>query len=76
MLHKADTQLVQTQRVALENKIMQYQADNFIMLPLYVLPQMIVWNTTKVASTEDITTWVPTPEGPLYGMQHWYVPSA
>ena len=76
LLHKADQQLVQSKRVAIENQIMQYQADHFIFLPLYVLPQMLVWNTTKVASTEDITKWVPTPEGPLYGMQHWYVPSS
>jgi peptide/nickel transport system substrate-binding protein len=73
LLHKADQQLDQTKRVAVENQIMQYEADNNIFLPLYVLPQMLVWNSAKIASTEDITKWVPTPQGPLYGMEHWYM---
>ena len=75
LLHKADSQLDQTKRVSVENQIMQYEADHNIFLPLYVLPQMLVYNTSKVASTEDINKWVPTPEGPLYGMYSWYVPS-
>jgi peptide/nickel transport system substrate-binding protein len=74
LLAKADQQLDQTKRVQVENQIMQYEADNAIFLPLYVLPQMLVWNTTKVASTEDITMWVPTPQGAFWGMNHWYVP--
>ena len=76
LAQSADQQLDQTKRVEIENQIMQYEADNNIFLPLYVLPQMIVWNTTKVASEEDITKWVPTPEGPLYGINQWYVPTA
>jgi peptide/nickel transport system substrate-binding protein len=74
LLHSADQQLDQTKRVQIENQIMNYEADNAIFLPLYVLPQMLVWNSSKIASTEDITKWVPTPQGPLYGMNHWYVP--
>jgi len=69
----ADQQLDQAKRVEIENQIMQYQADHFIFLPLYVLPQMLVWNDDKVGSTEEITTWVPTPEGPLYGLEHWFL---
>jgi peptide/nickel transport system substrate-binding protein len=73
LLSKADQQLEQSKRVAIENQIMQYEADNAIFLPLYVLPQMLVYNSSKIASTEDINKWVPTPQGAFWGVNHWYL---
>ena len=75
LLSKADQQLEPSKRVTVENQIMQYEADNFIFLPLYVLPQMLVWNDAKIGSTDEITKFVPTPEGPLWNMNHWYLKS-
>jgi len=68
-LHEADKQLDPNTRLPLLEQIFQYQVAHFIFLPLYVLPQMTVWNTSKIGGPVGLDT--PTPEGPLYNMNEW-----
>jgi peptide/nickel transport system substrate-binding protein len=73
LMANADAQLDQTMRVAAMEKVYAYEAAHFIFLPMYVLPNMLVWNNAKIGSTESITKWVPSAEGPLYGLNTWYL---
>ena len=73
LLSKADQQLDPTKRLAVLQQIFSYQLAHNIFLPLYVLPQVLMYNSNKIGcNCSDINTYVPTPQGPLYGMNQWY----
>ena len=68
----SDRELDPQRRLALMERIFELQAQNFVSLPLYVLPVISAWRTDKIAG--PIGRYSSTPYGMFFNMNEWFVP--
>lgn len=72
LMHQADRELDPQKRLDLMSRIYQLEADDFISLPLYVVPQVTVWRTDKVAG--PIGAYSSSLNGPFWNLGEWHQP--
>ena len=60
-------------RLALVRRLAAILAEDVPWIPLYVLPNLLVWNSTMV---EGAGTWVSSPYSGFYDIYDWTVISA
>jgi peptide/nickel transport system substrate-binding protein len=72
LMHESDRELDPQRRLALMERIYQLQAQDFVSLPLYVLPVVSAWRTDKIAG--PIGRYSSTPYGMFFNMNEWFVP--
>jgi hypothetical protein len=69
-LDESDREVDPARRLALMERIYQLQAQDFVSLPLYVLPVINAWRTDKIAG--PIGLYSSTPYGMFFNMDEWY----
>jgi ABC-type transport system substrate-binding protein len=72
LMHQADLELDPAKRLELMSRIYQLEADDFISIPLYVVPQVTVWRTDKVDG--PISAFGSSPNGPFWNIGEWHLP--
>ena len=70
-MHQSDQALDPTARGDLFNQIYDAEAQQFISLPLYVLPNVGVWRQDKIGGPID--AYIPSNLGMFYNMNEWYL---
>jgi len=73
LMKQSDAELDPAKRLDLFNQIYALEAQDFLSLPLYVLPNVGAWRTDKVAG--PLSDYIPSNLGMFYNMNEWYVPS-
>jgi peptide/nickel transport system substrate-binding protein len=73
LMKQSDQELDQTKRLALFNQIYPLETQDFVSLPLYVLPNVGAWRTDKVAG--PVASYIPSNLGMFYNMNEWYLAS-
>jgi peptide/nickel transport system substrate-binding protein len=73
LMHRADHELDPQKRLDLMNRIYQLEADDFISLPLYVVPQATLWRTDQVAG--PVAAFGSSPNGPYWNVNEWHLPA-
>lgn len=74
LMHQSDRELDPGKRLQLMDQIYGLEAQDFIGLPLYQLPQITAWRTDKVAGPID--TYSSSPNGPFWNIDKWHLPKA
>jgi len=74
LMHQSDKELDPAKRLQLLDQVYQMEAQQFISLPLYVLPNVGAWHADKIGGPVD--TYIPTNLGMFYNMNNWYLLSA
>jgi peptide/nickel transport system substrate-binding protein len=69
LMHRSDRELDQNQRLALMDQIYAIQAQDFLSLPLYVLPDLAAWRTDRLAG--PVGTYNGTLYGLFFNMNEW-----
>jgi peptide/nickel transport system substrate-binding protein len=72
LLREADRELDPHRRLALMESVYQLEAQDFVALPLYVIPVISAWRTDKIAG--PIGRYSSTPYGMFFNMNEWHVP--
>ncbi|HEV8420226.1 MAG TPA: ABC transporter substrate-binding protein [Actinomycetota bacterium] len=72
LMDLSDRELDPGKRLQLMTEIYRLQAQDFVLLPLYVTPQVTFWRTDRVAG--PITTFISSPNGPFWNLDEWHVP--
>jgi len=73
LMHQSDQELDPAKRLDLFNQIYALEAQDFLLLPLYVLPNVGAWRTDKIAG--PISDYIPSNLGMFFNMNEWYVAS-
>jgi peptide/nickel transport system substrate-binding protein len=73
LMKQSDQELDQTKRLDLLNQVYALEAQDFLSLPLYVLPNVGAWRTDKIAG--PIADYIPSNLGMFYNMNEWYLAS-
>jgi peptide/nickel transport system substrate-binding protein len=71
LMHQSDMALDPTARGDLFNQIYDIEAQQFISLPLYVLPNVGVWRQDKIGGPID--AYIPSNLGMFYNMNEWFL---
>src|SRR5262245_32063399 len=71
LMHQSDQALDQSQRQQLFDQIYQKEAQDFMSLPLYVLPNVGAWRGDKIAGPID--AYIPSNLGMFWNMNQWYL---
>jgi peptide/nickel transport system substrate-binding protein len=71
LMRQSDTELDNVARLDLMNQIYAFEAQDFISLPLYDLPNVSVWRTDAIAG--PIGTYTRSNLGLWFNMNEWYV---
>jgi peptide/nickel transport system substrate-binding protein len=71
LMHQSDQALDATARQDLFNPIYDIEGQQFISLPLYVLPNVGVWRQDKIGGPVD--AYIPSNLGMFYNMNEWYL---
>jgi peptide/nickel transport system substrate-binding protein len=74
LMNQSDQELDTTARLDLMNQIYALEAQDFLSLPLYQLPNVGAWRTDKIAG--PISDYIPSNLGMFYNMNYWYTASA
>jgi hypothetical protein len=69
-MNQSDQALDPQQRLTLLNEIHRIEADDFVGLPLFVMPVVSAWRTDKIAG--PIGQYSSTPYGMFFNMNEWY----
>jgi len=72
LMQEADREIDPQRRLTLMERIYERQAQDFVSLPLYLLPAVSAWRTDKIAG--PIGLYSSTPYGMFFNMNEWYVP--
>jgi hypothetical protein len=72
-MHESDRELDPHRRLTLLERVHELEAQDFVSLPLYVLPLISAWRTDKIAG--PIGRYGSTPYGIFFNMNQWYVPA-
>jgi peptide/nickel transport system substrate-binding protein len=72
LMHQSDRELDPARRLDLMNRIYQLEANDFIGLPLYVVPQITAWRTDEVDGPID--AFSSSPNGPFWNIGDWHLP--
>ena len=73
LMKQSDQELDQTKRLDLLNQVYALQAQDFLSVPLYVLPNVGAWRTDKIAG--PIADYIPSNLGMFFNMNEWYLAS-
>jgi len=73
LMHQSDQELDPAKRLELFNQIYALEAQDFLLLPLYQLPNVGAWRTDKVAG--PLGDYIPSNLGMFFNMNEWYVPA-
>jgi peptide/nickel transport system substrate-binding protein len=73
LMHQSDQELDPERRLELMDRIYELEADDFVSLPLFVVPAVSAWRTDEIAG--PIGLWNGSPYGLFFNMNEWYVPS-
>lgn len=71
LMHQSDGELDQERRLALMDQIYAIQAQDFLSLPLYVLPELAAWRTDRIAG--PVGEFAGTLCGLFFNMNEWSV---
>jgi peptide/nickel transport system substrate-binding protein len=71
LMHQSDGELDTQSRVKLFDQIYQIESQDFISLPLYVLPNVGAWRTDKIGGPID--AYIPSNLGMFWNMNEWYL---
>ena len=71
LMHQSDQQLDPTQRLKLFDQIYQIEGQDFMSLPLYVLPNVGAWRSNKIGGPVD--AYIPSNLGMFYNLNDWYL---
>jgi len=71
LMHQSDTELDQAARLDLMNQIYAFEAQDFLSLPLYDLPNLSIWRTDQIAG--PIGVYTRSNLGLWFNMNEWYV---
>jgi peptide/nickel transport system substrate-binding protein len=74
LMHQSDQELDVVARGDLLNQVYGLEAQDFISLPLYVLPNVGVWREDKIGGPID--AYIPSNLGMFYNMNEWYLLSS
>jgi ABC-type transport system substrate-binding protein len=69
-MKNADQELDAGKRLADLTTVYQLQAQEFVLLPMYVLPNVGLWRDDQVAG--PVTDYIPSNLGMFYNMNEWY----
>jgi hypothetical protein len=69
-MHQQDQELDAAKRLDLLNQIYALEAQDFLSLPLYVLPNVGAWRTDKVAG--PLSDYIPSNLGMFFNMNEWF----
>jgi peptide/nickel transport system substrate-binding protein len=69
LMNRSDQEIDQEQRLQLIDQIHAIEAQDFLSLPLYVLPELAAWRTDRVAG--PVGTFTGTPYGLFFNMNEW-----
>jgi ABC-type transport system substrate-binding protein len=72
LMKMSDRELDPKRRLALLEQVYELEADDFVSLPLYVIPALSAWRTDMIAG--PIGTWNGSPYGMFFNMGEWYLP--
>jgi peptide/nickel transport system substrate-binding protein len=72
LMRSADREADPDRRLDLMEAVYQLEADDFISLPLYVLPATSAWRMDRIAG--PIGAFNSSPYGLFFNMNEWYVP--
>jgi peptide/nickel transport system substrate-binding protein len=70
LMHQSDQELDPARRLELFNQIYALEAQDFVILPLYVLPNVGAWRTDKVAG--PLQDYIPSNLGMFFNMNEWF----
>lgn len=73
LMKNSDKELDPAARLDLLQQVYQFEQEDFLSLPLYVLPNVGAWRTDKVAGPID--AYVPSNLGMFFNMNEWYIPA-
>jgi len=71
LMHQSDQELDPAARLRLLDQVYQIEAQDFVSLPLYVLPNVGAWRTDKIGGPID--AYIPSNLGMFYNMNQWYL---
>lgn len=70
LMTESDKELDVNARLDLLNQVYQLEQQDFLSLPLYVLPNVGAWRTDKIAG--PIQDYIPSNLGMFFNMNYWY----
>lgn len=73
LMKQSDAELDGTKRLDLLNQVYALEAQEFLSVPLYVLPNVGAWRTDKIAG--PIADYIPSNLGMFFNMNQWYLAS-
>ncbi len=73
LMRQSDKELDPAARLDLFNQIYTFEQQDFLSLPLYVLPSVGAWRTDKIAGPID--AYIPSNLGMFYNMNEWTLAS-
>jgi len=71
LMKQSDQELDPAARADLFNQIYQAEVQDFLSLPLYVLPSVGAWRTDKIGG--PIADYIPSNLGMFFNMNSWYL---
>lgn len=71
LMHQADQELDTEARVALMNRVYELEAQDFLMLPLYVLPVVAAWRSDRIGGPID--EYISSLLGTYANANEWYL---
>ena len=69
LMHQSDKEIDPEKRLQLMSQIYAIEAEDFLSLPLYVLPDLAAWRTDRIAG--PIGEFNGTPYGLFFNMNEW-----
>jgi peptide/nickel transport system substrate-binding protein len=71
LMRDSDKQLDPAARLDLLNQVYELEVQDFLSLPLYVLPNVGAWRTDQIAGPID--AYIPSNLGMFFNMNEWYI---
>ena len=71
LMKESDRELIPDRRMSLMDEIYRLQADDFVSLPLYLLPAATAWRTDRIAG--PVGVWNSSPYGTFFNTNEWYL---
>jgi ABC-type transport system substrate-binding protein len=71
LMHQSDQQIDPQRRLQMLDQIYKLEVQDFISLPLYVLPSVGAWRMDKIGG--PIAAYIPSNLGMFWNMNQWYL---
>jgi ABC-type transport system substrate-binding protein len=73
LMRESDQELDPARRLELLSRVHEIQAEDFMGLPLFVVPVVSAWRTDKIAG--PIGRYASSPYGLFFNMNEWHLPA-